>query len=198
MSRLGVTSAVLLAMMVAIESSAAAATSTEQRAPTLKAQTSVGGEATPVPAASGSWTWQRGAWTVKIRSTSLPSGTTRVVSTWRSPTIAVRPDVPFFAVDIEDSHQGSADESSRYVDKARVCMPNRGCDRRWTSESADRLPQQFTGGFPYQVTFGHGMKFASAKAGRIYIEWRFVQTETGADTQTAVLTVAVGQAAKSV
>ena len=185
-----------VAVALALPTLNASAAAADAAGPSLVAKSYVGGRVSPVPAIIGrDWTWRDGAWSVEIRSVSLPSGTTRIASTWRSPIVVTRPKVPFFAVKIEQAHQGTSSASSGYVDAARVCIPHRGCDKWWNSESADASPQEFTAAFPYRVSLGHGMRFASLKAGRVYVQWRFVQTQAELDEQTTDLTVAVGKGA---
>ena len=198
MTRLSLLGAAVTATVFAMPTANVSAAVADGPRPSLVAKTYIGGRVSPATTVvAPGWIWRDGAWTVEIRSASLPSGRTKVVSTWTSPTVVTHPNVPFFAVRIDDTHQGTSATNSKYVDQARVCVPNHGCGKWWI-ERADELPQDFTEAVPYRVSVGHGISFGSRSIRRVYVQWRFVQVQQETDEQTTGLTVAVGAGAAAV
>jgi hypothetical protein len=169
-------------------------------APTMATASTVAGQALSRPLVDGSWQYSGGVWGATLHSASLPAGSTVVRGSWTTPVVVGKPRQVWFATSFSVTHQGQSAGSSSYFERARVCYPHEGCERQWLSEQADGVPQEYNPStLPFTVTFGHGISLAwKAHGYPAYVQWQFVQTESGLDEQTDVVQVAVGAKAHTV
>lgn len=186
----------MLALSV-IATAPAGATAT--KTPTMSTASTVAGQPINRPLADGSWQYANGVWTATVRSASAPDGTTVVRASWTSPVVVGKPHQLWFATSLSVTHEGQSASSSRFFEQERVCYPHGGCEK-WLSDQSDALPQQFDPStLPFTVSFGGGVSLGwGAHPRPAYVQWEYVQTESGLDEQTNTIKIAVGPQAHTV